>query len=85
MGIAYHRGTLFYFCIENKYSGYQATLFSHIITHNNLDSNSAFRYPRVSSLRFEQFSHQTQNLGRAQGVTRHKKGTNSATIHHLNK
>ena len=44
-----------------------ATLFSHIITHNNLDSNSAFCYPQVSSLRFEHFSHQTQNLGRAQG------------------
>ena len=27
--------------------------FSHIITHNNLDSNSTFRYPQVSSLRFE--------------------------------
>ena len=33
-----------------------ATLFSHIITHNNLDLNSAFCYPQVSSFKFEQLA-----------------------------
>ena len=92
MGIAYHRGTFIYFCIfEKKYSGYQAsrkiiaTLFSHIITHNNLDSDSAFCYPQVSSLRFEQLATKLKTSAEHKFVTRHMKGTNRATIHHLNK
>ena len=61
-----------------------ATLFSHIITHNNLDSNSAFCYPQVSSLRFE-LATKLKTQAEHKVVTRHMKETNGATIHHLNK
>ena len=62
-----------------------ATLFSHIITHNNLDLDYAFRYPQVSSLRFEQLATKLKTQAEHKVVTRHMKGTNRATIHHLNK
>ena len=62
-----------------------ATLFHHIITHNNLDSNSAFCYPQISSLRFEQLATKLKTQAEHKVVTRHKKGTNRETIHHLNK
>ena len=58
---------------------------SHIITHNNLDSDSAFCYPQVSSLRFEQLATKLKTSAEHKFVTRHMKGTNRATIHHLNK
>ena len=53
--------------------------------YHNLDSNSAFCYPQVSSLRFEHLATKLRIQGEHKVVTRHMKGTNRATIHHLNK
>ena len=44
-----------------------------------------FLLPQVSSLRFEQIATKPKTQAQHEVVTRHMKGTNRATIHHLNK
>ena len=94
MGIAYHRGTLFYFFVFLKRN--TPDIKHHIGEdhrnffqpyHNPQQPRLGFCFSLSTSFKLKVWttSHQTQNLGRAQGVTRHKKGTNRATIHHLNR
>jgi hypothetical protein len=75
MGISYHRGALFYFCV---FEGNTPDIKHHVgEDHSNsfqpyhnpqqLRFGFSFLLPTSFKLKVSTISHQTENLGRAQG------------------
>ena len=94
MGIAYHRGTfifIFVFLRRNtpdiKHHVGEDHSNSFQPYHNPQQPRFEFCFllPQVTSLRFEQLATKLKTYTERKVVTRHKKGTNRASIHHLNK